>query len=352
MRLADNGPEPLLSVKDLHVFFSARRKNFGPRVDLRAVNGISLDVQPGDVVGLVGESGSGKTTAARTILGLQQPESGAVLFNGLDMHALDGPELRSLRRKLQLVPQDALGSLNPLRSVRQTLAECLKVHKLVPETLQNGRIAELLEDVGLTAEFADRYPHTLSGGQVRRVCIARALATGPALIVADEPTAGLDVSVQAQILNLLKELCRRHNLSVLLISHDLNVVRHLCSKVAVMYFGRIVEVGDCAEVFADPKHPYTRALIQAAPTVNAIYPDTEPPSPIRGEVPSLANPPSGCSFHPRCDKAFEQCSATSPNLIRLDIQRSVACLLYEGDVRRDHAGIVDPGANQGEPSTL
>jgi oligopeptide/dipeptide ABC transporter ATP-binding protein len=348
MRPADDRPEPLLRVEDLHVFFSVRRKNFGPRVDLRAVNGISLDVQQGEVVGLVGESGSGKTTAARTILGLQQPESGAVLFNGLDIHTLDGPELRSLRREIQLVPQDALGSLNPLRSVRQTLAECLTVHKLIPKTLQNGRIAELLEDVGLTADFADRYPHTLSGGQVRRVCIARALATGPDLIVADEPTAGLDVSVQAQILNLLQELRRRHNLSVLLISHDLNVVRYLCSRVAIMYFGRIVEEGDCDEVFADPKHPYTRALIQAAPTVSAIDPDTESPSPIGGEVPSLANPPSGCSFHPRCDKAFERCSAASPDLIRLDIPRSVACLLYEGGVRRDHEGLVSPGANQEE----
>ena len=348
MRPADDRPEPLLRVEDLHVFYSSRRKNFGPRVDLKAVNGISLDVQQGEVVGLVGESGSGKTTAARTILGLQQPKSGAVLFNGLDIHALDGPELRSLRRKIQLVPQDALGSLNPHRSVRQTLAECLTVHKLIPKTLQNGRIAELLEDVGLTADFADRYPLTLSGGQVRRVCIARALATGPDLIVADEPTAGLDVSVQAQILNLLQELRRRHNLSVLLISHDLNVVRYLCSRVAVMYFGQIVEEGACAEVFADPKHPYTRALILAAPTVSAIDPDTESPSPIGGEVPSLANPPSGCSFHPRCDKAFERCSATSPDLLRLDIPRSVACLLYEGGVRRHHEGLVSLGKDRRE----
>lgn len=351
MDLEDNQLEPLLRVEDLHVFFSARRTNFGQRIDLRAVDGISLNVQLGDVVGLVGESGSGKTTTARTILGLQKPKSGSVSFEGLDIHTLEGSELRGLRQKVQLVPQDALGSLNPLRSVRQTLTECLKIHKLMPKPLQDGRVAELLEDVGLTPDFADRYPHALSGGQVRRVCIARALATGPDLIVADEPTAGLDVSVQAQILNLIQELRQRHNLSVLLISHDLSVVRYLCSKVAVMYFGRIVEEGDCAEVFADPKHPYTRALIQAAPSVSAIDPEAESPSPIGGEVPSLANPPSGCSFHPRCDKTFEPCSATSPDLIRLNTSRSVACLLYEEGAHRGHEGIRTVTADQGEPST-
>ncbi len=319
---------PLLEVEHLCVTFSARKGSFGPRLALKAVDGVSLEVASGDVVGLVGESGSGKTTTARSILGLQKPDRGSVLFEGRDIQSLSGPDLRALRKRIQLIPQDAIGSLNPRRTVRQTISEGLQVHKLVPKESRQERVDELLADVGLAPEFADRYPEELSGGQIRRVCIARALSMGPSLIVADEPTAGLDVSVQAQILNLLQELRRRHQLSVLLISHDLSVVRYLCNKVAVMYFGRIVELGETRDLFSDPKHPYTRALLEAAPTVSAIGRGNELKGSIGGEVPALAAPPAGCSFHPRCNQFHQGCDEISPELFGLGGHRSVACLLY------------------------
>lgn len=319
---------PLLEVEHLCVTFSARKGSFGPRLALKAVDGVSLEVVSGDVVGLVGESGSGKTTTARSILGLQKPDRGSVLFEGRDIQSLSGPDLRALRKRIQLIPQDAIGSLNPRRTVRQTISEGLQVHNLVPKGSRQERVDELLADVGLAPEFADRYPEELSGGQIRRVCIARALSMGPSLIVADEPTAGLDVSVQAQILNLLQDLRRRHQLSVLLISHDLSVVRYLCNKVAVMYFGRIVELGETRDLFSDPKHPYTRALLEAAPTVSAAGQGNELKGSIGGEVPSLAEPPAGCSFHPRCNQFHQGCDEISPELVELTGHRSVACLLY------------------------
>ena len=318
--------EPVLTVEGLKVWFTQRTALLGPKIDLKAVDGVRLQIGRGDTLGLVGESGSGKTTAARAILALRKPTEGFVRFHGEDIHSLDRDRLRTLRRRIQLVPQDALGSLNPIKTVGSTLAEPLRIHDLVPKADQPARVAELLEAVGLPPGMSRRYPRELSGGQLRRVCIARALSTEPELVIADEPTSGLDVSVQAKILNLLRDLQQRFHLSMLLISHDLSVVRHMCSHVAVMYLGRIVEVGSQAEVFGKPQHPYTRALLAAAPRTASMAEGAKP-NPIGGEVPSLANPPGGCSFHPRCPDVFDRCPQEDPGLTTTDAGTEAACFL-------------------------
>ncbi len=285
---------------------------------VRAVDGVSFEVRAGEAFGLVGESGCGKSTVARALLRLIPPDDGRVRFAGIDVRAAAGSSLQALRRRMQIVFQDPYSSLNPRRTIGQALAEPLGVHGLARGRAARARAAALLEEVGLPPAALDRYPHEFSGGQRQRVGIARALSVEPELIVADEPVSALDVSVQAQVLLLLKDLQARRGLAFVFVSHDLGVVRWFCARVAVMYLGRIVETGPVAEVFGRPRHPYTRMLRDASPIPDPSLRGQLPR--IVGEIPSAANPPPGCHFHPRCSRATEICRTTYP-----EFRDGVAC---------------------------
>jgi len=308
---------PLVDVRGLVKHYPGERAWLGlgkPRRVVRAVDGVSFTIAAGQTLGLVGESGSGKSTVARTLLRLTEPTAGAALFEGRDVFALPPGELRALRRRMQIVFQDPYSSLNPRMTVRQTLREPLAIHRLAAGADADRRVAALLDEVGLDATLADSYPHELSGGQRQRVGIARALSVEPAFIVCDEPVSALDVSVQAQVLNLLTDLQRRHRLTYLFIAHDLAVVRHTAEQVAVMYLGKIVERAPAATVYQSPRHPYTRSLLSAVPV-----PDPNAPRRrivLSGDVPSPANPPPGCPFHPRCPhpRKNERCRTEIPAL--------------------------------------
>ena len=277
---------------------------------VRAVDGVGFDVAPGEAFGLVGESGCGKSTAARALLRLVEPDAGTVSFAGQDVRAARGSALVALRRRMQVVFQDPYSSLNPRRSVGAALAEPLRVHGLARGAAAMERAGALLEEVGLPAAVLSRYPHEFSGGQRQRIGIARALALEPELIVADEPVSALDVSVQAQVLLLLKELQRRRGLAFVFVSHDLGVVRWFCARVAVMYLGRIVEQGPVRAVFGAPRHPYARVLRDASPVPDPARRGELPR--VVGEIPSAANPPPGCHFHPRCSRTTERCMREYP----------------------------------------
>ncbi|MGH7531103.1 MAG: ABC transporter ATP-binding protein [Gemmatimonadales bacterium] len=308
---------PLVEVVDLVKHYPGERRWFGlgrPRAATRAVDGVSFAIDAGRTLGLVGESGSGKSTVGRTILRLHEPTAGRVVFDGQDVFALAAGPLRALRRRMQVVFQDPYSSLNPRMSVAQTLREPLEIHRLVDRAGLDGRVTALLEEVGLDPALAGRYPHELSGGQRQRVGIARALSVEPRFIVCDEPVSALDVSVQAQVLNLLGELQARRRLTYLFIAHDLAVVRHIADDVAVMYLGRLVERAPAAAIYGDPRHPYTRALLSAVP-------EPDPRAGKRrivlmGDMPSPAHPPSGCPFHPRCPHPMknERCRVEVPPL--------------------------------------
>jgi oligopeptide/dipeptide ABC transporter ATP-binding protein len=297
-------------------------KHFGA---VRAVDGVSLTLAEGETLALVGESGCGKSTTGLCLLRLVEPTSGEVRFAGQDVLRLYGPELRSLRQQMQIIFQDPFSSLNPRMSVGQAIGEPLRVHRVGSRSEIRARVAELLEQVGLRAEHADRYPHEFSGGQRQRVVIARALALHPQLLVADEPVSSLDVSVQAQIINLLQDLQEQLGVAYLFISHNLGVVRHLAHRTAVMYLGRIVEIGPTAELFARPRHPYTQALLSAVPV----------PDPTRerqrillpGDVPSPRHLPSGCRFHPRCPYVMDECRLVEPALEGCGEGHEAACYL-------------------------
>jgi oligopeptide/dipeptide ABC transporter ATP-binding protein len=327
----------LLEIEDLEVIFHrsslasalARRR----RTTLRAVNGVSLSVERGETLGLVGESGCGKSTLARAVLRLVEPNRGCVRFDGADVLSLDGASLFKMRERMQMVFQDPFGSLNPRLTVGSTLGEVYRVHGLCPVSEIPERVRQLMNDVGLSQELLDRRPAALSGGQCQRVGIARALAVRPDLVIADEAVSALDVSIQAQILNLFVDLQRRMNLTLIFISHDLGVVRHLCRKLAVMYLGRIVEYGPTKEIFEDPKHPYTRALIEAMPRIGAETPLAE--EGLSGEPPSPTQIPSGCAFNPRCRFALPSCREDPPPARRLIAERSVWCHLYDDEVPSD-----------------
>ena len=306
-------PEPLLVVENLHKHFPIRRGLFSRTVgQVRAVDGVSFQIAPGEVLGLVGESGCGKTTTGRCILRLIEPTSGRVRFDGRDVTAMKRGELRAMRREMQIVFQDPYSSLNPRLTVGSMLAEALAIHGLARGAQARERIAELLTLVGLAPEHARRYPHEFSGGQRQRIGVARALAVKPRLIVADEPVSALDVSIQAQIINLLRDLQRKMGLTYLFVAHDLAVVEHLSDRVAVMYLGHVVELADRETIYRDPRHPYTAALLSAIPV----------PDPARrrrrivlkGDVPSPAKPPPGCPFHPRCFMAQPECAREVPLL--------------------------------------
>jgi oligopeptide transport system ATP-binding protein len=322
--------QTLLRVEDLQVWFPAGRPVPGrrPRTWVRAVDGISLHVERGETLGLVGESGSGKSTVALALLRLVEPTAGRVLLDGVDVTYARGAEAKALRRRIAMVFQDPYGSLNPRRTVADSIREPLEVHKLLPKGPPQGRrVSELLDAVGLPAQFGGRYPHELSGGQRQRVGIARALASDPELIVLDEPIASLDVSMQAQIMNLLRvlqrefsvaylfiahDLAQKFGLSYIFISHDLSVVKRICDRIAVMYLGRIVETGDREALYSASAHPYTRALLSAVPPDSPWDGRASRRVLLEGDIPSPVSPPSGCRFRTRCPLAITDCARTDP----------------------------------------
>lgn len=316
---------PLLEVKDVHVWFPVRRGLFS-RVHnyVRAVQGVSLQIGVGEVVGLVGESGCGKSTLARSIMQLEPPHRGTINLVGKDIYKLGTNEARAIRRDVQIVFQDPYASLNPRMPVYQIITEGLIAHRIIAPVEQESVARELLSDVGMSADVMYRYPHEFSGGQRQRISIARALSMKPKLIVCDEAVSALDVSIQAQVINLLMELKSKYNLSYLFISHDLGVVKYIADRIAVMYLGRIVEQGKCEEVMAHPRHPYTQALLAAIPVAGGPRQATKP---LSGEMPSVANPPPGCPFHTRCPKVMPICREKYPDT-RVESGAEVSCHLY------------------------
>jgi oligopeptide/dipeptide ABC transporter ATP-binding protein len=318
---------PLLSVRGLTKHFPVTRGILRRQVGtVRAVDGISFDLAPGETLGLVGESGCGKTTAGRSILRLVEPTSGEITFGGTDVRALSGEALRQLRRRMQIVFQDPFSSLNPRMSVGAIVREGLTIHKLAEGAAAERRVRELLEEVGLRAEYASRYPHEFSGGQRQRIGIARALAVEPEFIVCDEPVSALDVSVQAQVINLLQDLQRRRGLAYLFIAHDLSVVEHIADRVAVMYLGKIVELAGSADLYREPLMPYTQALLSAVPVPDPTAKRQR--IVLSGDVPSPANPPSGCPFHPRCTHPRKDaaCARIAPPLEEKEPGHWAACI--------------------------
>ena len=320
--------EPLLEAKGLQKAFPVKSGILGRTAGvLRAVDGIDLAIREGETLGLVGESGCGKSTLGRTLLRLVEPSGGSIFFEGKEITHLPKVPLRRLRRKMQMIFQDPHSSLNPRMKVGSMIEEGMLVHGLGNRAERKERMAELLEVVGLRPDAAGKYPHEFSGGQRQRIGIARALALLPKLVIADEPVSALDVSIQAQILNLMMELQGAYGLTYLLISHDLRVVEHMSDRVCVMYLGRIVEIAPSASLYTSPCHPYTQTLLAAVPVPDPSR-KTVPVS-VRGDVPSPLSPPPGCSFHPRCPNTMDVCNRRTPHLVEIGPGHLVACFLYE-----------------------
>lgn len=315
--------EPLVSIRDLKVHFDLARRQRGV---VKAVDGVTLDIYPGETVGLVGESGCGKSTLGRAILRLTEPSSGQVLYRNRDLAGLSRREMREHRRHLQIIFQDPYASLNPRMTVGQIVGEPLDTFRIAKGKEAELRVQELLETVGLSKRFIKRYPHEFSGGQRQRIGIARALAVDPEFIVADEPISALDVSIQAQIMNLLERLQREKNLTYLFIAHDLRAIRHVSDRVAVMYLGKLVEIADAKTIYAEPLMPYTKALISAVPVPDPEVEATRHRMVLEGEVPSPISPPPGCRFHTRCPYMIEACKQVVPPLIEVKPNHFAACI--------------------------
>jgi oligopeptide/dipeptide ABC transporter ATP-binding protein len=318
---------PLLRVSGLVKHFPIKKGLLGKLAGaVRAVDGVSFDVMPGETLGLVGESGCGKSTTGRMILRLIEPTAGSIEFDGIDLVTLDTRQMRKLRRKIQVIFQDPFSSLNPRMTVGSIIREGLTIHKIAEGSAADARVRQLLDEVGLRAEYMSRYPHEFSGGQRQRIGIARALAVEPTFIVCDEPVSALDVSVQAQVINLMTDLQAEFGLSYLFIAHDLSVVKHISHRIAVMYLGKIVELADCRELFSNPLHPYTEALLSAVPLPNPKK-TRKKRIILKGDVPSPISPPSGCRFHTRCPLAFDRCKIDVPEFREVAPGHWAACHL-------------------------
>ena len=321
----------ILEVKNLKKYFPLDKNLFGtPSRYLKAVDDVSFSVEKGKTIGIVGESGCGKTTLGRTILRLYDCDGGQVIFDGNDITNLSRSKMNKYRTQIQLIFQDPYSSLPPRMTVGEIIGEAVKVHKIVPKEQVVDYVLDIMEKCGLQPQYYDRYAHEFSGGQRQRICIARALAVNPKLVICDEPVSALDVSIQAQIINLLKELQNTMGLTYVFISHDLSVVKYITDQILVMYLGNVMELGDTKEIFSNPLHPYTKALFSAVPVPD---PDIKMQRIIlKGDIPSPANPPKGCKFHTRCHNCMEVCKIQAPDYIKVGENHYVACHLYNKDI--------------------